>query len=56
MMGGRGVQGVFLGQKFWPRDFFGSMKDVGIFLGCKKHRDFSWVLHFTSAKINSNIQ
>ena len=32
---------IFLGLKFWQKQFFGSMKDTGIFLGREeKQRDF----------------
>ena len=33
---------IFLGLKFWPKRFFGSMKDAGIFFGLqkKKQKDF----------------
>ena len=36
-------------------DFFGSMKDAGIFLGHKKTQGFFWVLYFSSVQINNNI-
>ena len=39
--GGEGVQVIFWGLKFWPKvDFFGSVKDAGIFLGCEKKTGF----------------
>ena len=38
------------------RDFLGSMKDAGIFMGLEKHmQGFSWVLYYSSAQINNNI-
>ena len=39
-VGGGGVPGIFLGQKFWPKGKFACMNDAGIFLGCeKKHNN-----------------
>ena len=42
MMGGGGCgPSDFLGSEILSQcDFFGSMKDAGIFLGCKKNRNF----------------
>ena len=37
------------------RDFYGSVKDTGIFLGNKKNRDFLWLLYFSTAQINNNV-
>ena len=36
---------IFLGLKFWPKRFFGSMKDAGIFFGLQKKKTerFFWV-------------
>ena len=39
----------------FQRDFFGSVKDAGIFLGHKKSTGIFWVVYFSSAQINSNI-
>ena len=41
MMGGGGGLSDFFGSEILAKSvFFGSMKDAGIFLGCKKKRDF----------------
>ena len=41
MTGGGGPSDFFGSEIFAESDFFGSMKDTGIFLGCeKKQRDF----------------
>ena len=37
------------------RDFFGSMKDAGIFLGRENNTGIFWVLYFSSAQIKNNI-
>ena len=45
---------------FWSdilakRDFFGSVKDAGIFRVAKTTEGFFWVLYFSSAQIKNNI-
>ena len=36
---------ISLGLDIWAQsDFFGPMKDAGIFLGCKKKEEFFWVV------------
>ena len=51
-----GVRRIFLGLTFWPKgNFFGSMKDAGIFWVAKITQGFFWVLYFSSAQINNNI-
>ena len=37
------------------RDFFGSMNDVGTFLGREKTQGFFWVLYFLPAQISNNV-
>ena len=57
-MGGEGLKDIFGSEILAKRDFLGSMKDTGIFLGSKKHtRGFIGVLYFSSTQINntSNI-
>ena len=53
--GGGGTRDFFGSEILTQRDFFGSMKDTGIFLGRKKTQGFFWVLYFSSAQINNNI-
>ena len=44
MTGGGGVLSDFFGSEILAQsDFFGSMKDAGIFLGRKKTEGFFWV-------------
>ena len=46
----------FLGSEILAkRDFFGSMKDAGIFLGRENNTGIFWVLYSSSAQINNNI-
>ena len=41
--GGCGPSDFFGSEILSQCDFFGSMKDAGIFLGCKKKQEFFWV-------------
>ena len=47
----------FLGSEVLAkRDFLGSMKDTGIFLGReKKKTGIFWALYFSSTQINNNV-
>ena len=54
--GGEGGGGDFFGSDILAKkDFFGSMKDAGIFLGGENNRGFVLVLYFSSAQIKNNI-
>ena len=44
--GGGGGSSDFFGSEILAKsDFFGSMKDAGIFLGPEKNREFFWVVN-----------
>ena len=51
--GGREVQGIFWGLKFWPKGFFGSVEDARIFLGHEKN---AWSFWSIVPFISSNQQ
>ena len=60
--GGGGLWGwgspreIFRSEILAQRDFLGSVKDAGIFLGReKKTQGYFWVLYFSSAQINNNV-
>ena len=54
--GGEGGPKDFFGSDILAkRDFFGSMKDAGIFWVAKTTEGFFWVLYFSSAQIKNNI-
>ena len=55
LMGGRDLRDSFGSEILAKRDFFGSMKDMGIFWVAKKTQVFFRVLYFSSAQINNNI-
>ena len=47
--GGRGSKGYFWSELLAKRDFFGSMKEAGIFWGCKKTGIFFGIVLFVSS-------
>ena len=50
----RGVQGIFLAMKFWPKGIFWVYERRRNFFGSRKKQGFFWILYFSSAQINNN--
>ena len=46
-------EGFFWSGILAKRDFFGSMNDMGIFLGHEKNTGIFWVVYFSAAQVNN---